>query len=65
MRRGKLWIELIFEKERPEPKTEGRVVGMDSNYRNGLVFSDGQQVGLAGVYGLRSLPSLTFDSAQN
>src|SRR5215468_10289130 len=45
MRRGRLWIELIFEKERPEPKTEGRVVGMDSNYRNGLVFSDGQQVG--------------------
>jgi putative transposase len=44
-RRGRLWIELIFEKERPEPKTEGRVVGMDSNYRNGLVFSDGQQVG--------------------
>jgi hypothetical protein len=45
MRRGRLWIELIFERERPEPKKEGRVVGMDSNYRNGLVFSDGQQVG--------------------
>jgi putative transposase len=45
LRRGRLWIELIFEKERPEPKTEGRVVGMDSNYRNGLVFSNGQQVG--------------------
>src|SRR5262245_27521547 len=45
MRRGRLWIELIFEKERPELKTEGRIVGMDSNYRNGLVFSDGQQVG--------------------
>jgi IS605 OrfB family transposase len=44
VRRGRLWIELIFEKERLEPKTEGRVVGMDSNYRNGLVFSDGQQV---------------------
>jgi|SRR5262245_28059282 len=45
MRRGRLWIELIFEKERAAPKTEGRVVGMDSNYRNGQVFSDGQQVG--------------------
>jgi IS605 OrfB family transposase len=45
MRRRRLWIELIFEKERPDPKTEGRVVGMDSNYRHGLIFSDGQQVG--------------------
>jgi IS605 OrfB family transposase len=44
MRRGRLWIEIIFEKERPEPKQEGRVVGMDSNYRHGLIFSDGQQV---------------------
>lgn len=44
MRRGRLWIEIIFEKERPEPKVDGRVVGMDSNYKNGLVFSDGQQV---------------------
>jgi len=44
MRRGRLWIELIFEKQPPQPKTEGRIVGMDSNYRNGLVFSDGQQV---------------------
>jgi putative transposase len=44
MRRGRLWIEIIFEKQRPAPKTNGRVVGMDSNYKNGLVFSDGQQV---------------------
>src|SRR5262245_58831850 len=44
MRRGRLWIEIIFEKQRPEPKQDGRVVGMDSNYRNGLVLSDGQQV---------------------
>jgi IS605 OrfB family transposase len=44
MRRGRLWIELIFEKERPESKKTGRIVGMDSNYKNGLVFSDGQQV---------------------
>src|SRR5215475_9770469 len=43
-RRRRLWIELIFEKQPPQPKTEGRIVGMDSNYRNGLVFSDRQQV---------------------
>jgi IS605 OrfB family transposase len=45
IRRGRLWIDLIFEKERPELKTKGRIVGLDSNYRNGLVFSDGQQIG--------------------
>lgn len=44
LRRGRLWLELIFEKERPERKQEGRIMGMDSNYKNGLVFSDGQQV---------------------
>jgi len=45
LKNGKLFIDLLLEKKRPEPKTEGCVVGMDSNYKNGLVFSDGQQVG--------------------
>jgi putative transposase len=43
-RRG-LWIDFIFEKERPPVREEGRVVGMDSNYKAGLVFSDGQVIG--------------------
>ncbi|MGL5066109.1 MAG: zinc ribbon domain-containing protein [Microcoleus sp.] len=45
LRKGRLWIDLLLEKERPEEKTEGRVVGMDSNYKNGVVFSDSQVVG--------------------
>lgn len=43
----RLFIDFLFEKERPPLKDSGRVVGMDSNYKNGLVFSDGQQVGQA------------------
>ena len=42
---GRLWIDFIFEKERPQLKEEGKIVGMDSNYKNGLVFSDGQTTG--------------------
>ncbi len=42
---GRLWIDFIFEKERPKLKDEGKIVGMDSNYKNGLVFSDGQTTG--------------------
>jgi IS605 OrfB family transposase len=45
VRKGRLWIEFLLEKPRLEPKKTGRVVGMDSNYVHGLVFSDGQQVG--------------------
>lgn len=45
MRKGRLFIDLLLEKKRPEPKQEGQIVGMDSNYKNGLVFSDGQNVG--------------------
>lgn len=45
MRKGRLFIDLLLEKKRPEPRQKGRVVGMDSNYKNGLVFSDGQNVG--------------------
>ena len=41
----RLWIDLIFEKERPKLKEEGKIVGIDSNYKNGLVFSDGQTTG--------------------
>lgn len=42
---GRLWVDFIFEKERPALKEQGSVVGMDSNYKAGLVFSDKQVVG--------------------
>jgi transposase len=45
IKRGRLYIDFLVEKEIPLPKTEGVVVGMDSNYKNGLVFSDGQTTG--------------------
>ena len=45
MRKGRLFVDFLFEKERPFLKEDGRVVGMDSNYKNGLVFSDGQVAG--------------------
>ena len=41
----RLWIDLILEKERPAPKHRGEIVGMDSNYKAGFVFSNGEQVG--------------------
>jgi len=45
-RRGdKLFVDFLLEKERPALKQDGRVVGMDSNYKAGFVFSDGQVVG--------------------
>jgi len=45
LKKGRLWIDFIFEKDRPALKTSGQVVGMDSNYKNGVVFSDSQVVG--------------------
>jgi IS605 OrfB family transposase len=42
---GKVYIDFLVEKDFPEAKTTGQVVGMDSNYKNGLVFSDGQTTG--------------------
>ncbi len=55
-RDGRVFVDFILEKERPQPKETGRVVGMDSNYVNGLVFSDGQQVGDELVERIRSFP---------
>lgn len=46
MRKGRLFVDFLFEKERPSLKDDGQVVGMDSNYKNGLVFSDGQATGV-------------------
>jgi putative transposase len=43
--KGNIFVDFLLEKPHPEPKMYGVIVGMDSNYKNGLVFSDGQQIG--------------------
>jgi IS605 OrfB family transposase len=40
-----VWVELIFEKERPELRTEGKVIGIDRGFRKAFVTSDGQEIG--------------------
>ena len=40
----RLFLDFILERPRPPLKTEGTTEGMDSNYKAGLVFSDGQTV---------------------
>lgn len=42
---NKLFIDFIMEKPKPRLKEEGVIMGMDSNYKNGFCFSDGQRVG--------------------
>jgi IS605 OrfB family transposase len=44
-RKGRLFVDVMVEKLKPALKNEGAVVGMDSNYKHGLVFSDGQSTG--------------------
>ena len=44
-RKGHLFVEVMVEKARPALKTRGDRVGMDSNYKHGLVFSAGQITG--------------------
>ena len=41
----KIFVDFLLEKPLPKLKQTGKVVGLDSNYKNGLVLSDGQQVG--------------------
>jgi len=36
---------LIFEKKRPELRTEGKVIGIDRGFRKAFVTSDGQEIG--------------------
>jgi putative transposase len=40
-----VWIEFIFERERPELRTEGKVIGIDRGFRNAFVTSDRQEIG--------------------
>jgi len=42
---GKLFVDLILEKPKPVLRNSGRVLGMDSNYKHGMVFSDGRMIG--------------------
>jgi IS605 OrfB family transposase len=44
-RKGRVFVDLMVEKLKPAMRTEGAIVGMDSNYKHGLVFSDGQTTG--------------------
>lgn len=56
LKKGRLFIDFLFEKPRPPKKETGNIVGMDSNYKNGFVFSDGQQVGQEQYEQIRSFP---------
>jgi len=40
-----IFIDFILEKPVPPKRQTGRVLGMDNNYKNGLVFSDGRRFG--------------------
>lgn len=52
---GRIFVDFVLEKARPEPKKEGRVLGLDSNYKNGWVASDGQKVADAAYEIIRAL----------
>jgi IS605 OrfB family transposase len=41
----RLFVDFILEKPIPPKRTTGKVLGMDSNYKHGLVFSDGKMYG--------------------
>ena len=43
--RDRLWVDIIMVKERPPLKEAGATLGMDSNYKHGLVLSNGQHIG--------------------
>src|SRR5215813_11039710 len=45
MNKQGVWIEFIFEKERPELRTEGKVIGIDRGFRKAFVTSDDQEIG--------------------
>lgn len=41
----RLFVDFILEKPKPALKEAGKIVGMDNNYKHGLVFSDRQVIG--------------------
>ena len=44
-RKKGLFVDLMFEKERPELREEGKVIGIDSGFNSMLVTSDNQFIG--------------------
>ena len=64
VRDGRIFIDFLLEKERPVVKKTGRAVGMDSNYVNGFVFSDGQNVGQELVEKIRGFAKRTKHTHQ-
>jgi putative transposase len=45
LKKGKIYVDLIFKKNKPDRKKNGEVIGLDSNFKAGYVTSDGQIVG--------------------
>lgn len=43
--KANLWLDVIVEKPKPKFRITGKIVGMDSNLKNGFHFSDGQVLG--------------------
>lgn len=41
-----LYLEFFFEKNKPQLRKEGKIIGLDSGYVNLATLSDGQQVGV-------------------
>jgi len=41
----KNWVGLIFEKEAPQKKEEGKIIGIDLGYKNLITTSEGQFIG--------------------
>jgi len=64
VRDGRIFIDFLLEKKRPVVKKTGRAVGMDSNYVNGFVFSDGQNVGQELVEKIRGFAKRTKHTHQ-
>jgi len=42
---NKDWISLVFEKEEPKKRQEGKTIGIDIGYKNLIVTSEGQFIG--------------------
>ena len=55
----RIFIDFILEKPSPPLRKTGKILGMDNNYKNGLVFSDGRMIGKE-IYDLIQ----TFDKRQ-
>ncbi len=45
LKNGRVWVDLIFEKPRPELKSEGKTIGVDLGYRVLAATSEGEIIG--------------------